>query len=87
MRRFLLLIAACALCACSEDLRPVPQDSGVGSDAGPPPDAGPQDDAGPAPGGDAGPDAAPPASLLERPGELPRPPAGRLPDDLKPPVR
>ncbi|WP_438027783.1 hypothetical protein [Sorangium sp. So ce233] len=85
MRAWLLLIAACALCACSnESLAPVQGSSttGAGPDAsspGPtsPPDAGP----------DAGPDAAPPVSPLDRPPELPRPPGSRLPDELKPPVR
>ncbi|WP_437601246.1 hypothetical protein WMF28_06715 [Sorangium sp. So ce590] len=91
MRPWLLLIAACALCACSDDTRPPPRDPGNDagdsgtSGAGPQPDAGDQTDAGGQT--DAGPDAASPTSPLERFPELPRPPAGRLPDDLKPPVR
>ncbi|WP_437757758.1 hypothetical protein [Sorangium sp. So ce1389] len=91
MRAWLLLIAACALCACSDDRRAPPGDPGNDagdsstSGGGPRPDGGGQTDGGEQT--DAGPDAASPGSLLERPPELPRPPAGRLPDDLKPPVR
>ncbi|WP_437816270.1 hypothetical protein [Sorangium sp. So ce1078] len=93
MRAWLLLIAACALCACSDDSRAPPRDPGNDAgdsgtsenDGGVRPDAGGQTDGGGQT--DAGPDAASPVSPLERPPELPRPPAGRLPDDLKPPVR
>ncbi|XXT21915.1 hypothetical protein WME91_42785 [Sorangium sp. So ce269] len=91
MRAWLLLIAACALCACSDDRPAPPPDPGSdAADAGKPgADAGGQPDGGADAGAqtDAGADAAAPLSPLERPPELPRPPAGRLPDDLKPPVR
>ncbi|KYF67200.1 hypothetical protein [Sorangium cellulosum] len=87
MRAWLLLIAACALCACSnESLSPLQGSSSSSTGAGPDPtSSGPTSP--PDGGTDAGPDAAPPASLLDRPPELPRPPGSRLPDDLKPPVR
>ncbi|WP_433934468.1 hypothetical protein AB3662_07820 [Sorangium cellulosum] len=80
MRAWLPLIAACALCACSnETLSPLQGSSaGAGPDASSPAPTSPPD---------AGSDAAPPPSLLDRPPELPRPPGSRLPDDLKPPVR
>ncbi|KYF75811.1 hypothetical protein BE11_20900 [Sorangium cellulosum] len=91
MRAWLPLIAACALCACSnESISPLQGSSSSSTGAGPdasspgpssPPDGG--TDAEP----DAGADAAAPPSLLDRPPELPRPPGSRLPDDLKPPVR
>ncbi|WP_438018769.1 hypothetical protein WMF18_06690 [Sorangium sp. So ce315] len=83
MRALLLLIAACALCACTDDTR----SPGIGAgDSGTSGTGGPPDAIGPLDAG-IGPDAAAPPSPLDRPGELPRPPGSRLPDDLKPPVR
>ncbi|WP_437726241.1 hypothetical protein [Sorangium sp. So ce861] len=89
MRAWLLLIAACALCACTDDTRPPPGDPGIDAgDTGKPDlDAAAPPDAGDPPDGGGQPDAASPSSPLDRPPELPRPPGSRLPDDLKPPVR
>lgn len=95
MRRGLFLIAACVLCACSDDRRSPAAASGAGHGGAPGTGAG---EGGAPPAGlhrdddrQIGPGLPPgttlPGSRLDRPGELPRPPAGRLPDDLKPPTR
>jgi len=83
----MLMVLVCMAAACDDDEETKPSDASVATS----PDAATSDasvlDAAP-------PDAALPAdgsapvqrSLLPRPG-LARPPAGKLPDDLKPPVR
>jgi hypothetical protein len=76
MKKLMLLSLTCGLLACSDGKTP----SEGKTDAG----AGTRRDAGSDQEDEAGETAA--SSGLERaPGALPRPPSGKLPDDLKPP--
>lgn len=96
MRRWLLLIAVCVLCACRGDERApaAPANDaghggapGTGAGGGGSTGTGPNRDGDRETGGGPPNDTTPPGSQLDRPAELPRPPSGRLPEDLKPPVR
>lgn len=92
MRPLLILIAACALWACSGDDKPRKDTQDAGEMPGPA-DAGmPEPDAQVDPEEDAGTDAGVPSALprpptdSRLPAELRPPTDGRLPADLRPPA-
>lgn len=74
MRKLFLIVAACALFACSSDSNSSTTDAGAGADGKDAGGAETEDDAGSAS-----------SQLARPPGSLERPPKSGLPDDLRPP--
>jgi hypothetical protein len=80
MQKLILLLAGVLLLACSDGKSTGPAKSDAGDDKTPDATTLPEDDAGETE------DAGGSNSQLERaPGSLPKPPAGGLPADMKPP--